>query len=368
MTEVNKRLLASLTRREALSMAAGLAAAAVLGAGAGAQDAGHGSSTTADADPMSLVNPELRPDLQKLQREQPGALASVSAANLRQQRERMMQPNQPMLAAPEVVERTIPGPKGAPPVRVYVAGAAPGAKKPAVLHFHGGGYVMGTAATARRGLQQLVLAHDCVAISVEYRLAPETRFPGPLEDNYAALRWMHSHAEELGIDVMRIAVKGESAGGGHAAAIAIAARDRGEFALCFQVLIYPMLDDRTGSSAAVSPSLGHYVWTPASNRFGWSSLLGVPAGSATVPAGAVPARVNDVAGLPPAFIGVGSIDMFAPEDMEYGKRLFSAGIATEVHVVPGAFHAFDEFAADTPITKTFEKAWNDALGKAFTTS
>jgi acetyl esterase/lipase len=315
---------------------------------------------------MSYVNPELRPSLKRLQQQQPGALESLTADNLPQQRERMTHPNQPMLASPPVEARMIPGPAGAPQVRVYIAGATPGAKKPAVLHFHGGGYVMGTAATARRGIQQLVLAHDCVAVTVEYRLAPETHFPGPLEDNYAALRWMHTHADELGIDTTCIAVKGESAGGGHAAALTIAARDRGEFPVCFQVLIYPMLDDRTASSTPASPFLGHYVWTPQSNRFGWTSLLGVPAGLAKVPSGAVPARVKNLSSLPPAFIGVGSIDLFAPEDIDYAGRLLSAGIATELHVVPGAFHAFDEFAPDTNITKQFEQAWNSALHQAFT--
>jgi acetyl esterase/lipase len=344
-------------------MATGVAATAAFGTELAAQTTS--SPQMKSADPMSYVNPELRPALKKLQQQQPGALESVNAANLQQQRERMTHPNQPMLASPPVEERMIPGPPGAPQVRVYVAGATPGAKKPAVLHFHGGGYVMGTAATARRGIQQLVLTQDCVAITVDYRLSPETRFPGPLEDNYAALRYMHTNADELGIDVTRIAVKGESAGGGHAAALAIATRDRGEFHLCFQLLIYPMLDDRTASSTPVSPVLGHYVWTPASNRFGWSSLLGVPAGSLRVPSGAVPARVKDVAGLPPAFIGVGSIDLFAPEDMEYARRLLSAGIATELHVIPGAFHAFDEFAPDTTLTKQFNEAWNDALGQAF---
>jgi acetyl esterase/lipase len=356
----------SLTRREALVMAGGIAAAAALGTDASAQTSNPTPSRAILGDPINYVNPELRPDLIKLQQQQPGALESVTAANLQQQRERMMHPNQPMLPSPPVAERMVPGPAGAPPVRIYIAGTTPGAKRPAVLHFHGGGYVMGTAATARRGLQELVLAHDCVAISVDYRLAPETRFPGSLEDNYAVLRWMHTHADELGIDITRIAVKGESAGGGHAAAVAIAAHDRGEFQLCFQLLIYPMLDDRTASSIPVSPYLGHYVWTPASNRFGWTSLLGVPAGSSSVPANAAPARVADVSGLPPAFIGVGSIDMFAPEDMLYAQRLLSAGIATELHVIPGAFHAFDEFAPGTSITKHFQQAWNDALRQAFT--
>ena len=174
------------------------------------------------------------------------------------------------------------------------------------------------------------------------------------------------NAKELGIDVKRIAIKGESAGGGHAAALAIAARDRGEYPICFQVLVYPMLDDRTGSTREVPAHLGHYLWTPASNRFGWTSLLGVPAGSAAVPPNSVPARVSNLKGLPPAFIGVGSIDLFVPEDIEYAQRLVAAGVAVELNVVPGAFHAFDGIAADASLSRQFAQAWREALHRAFT--
>ena len=249
-------------------------------------------------------------------------------------------------------------------MRVFIVGDAGGASKPAVLHIHGGGYVVGSAAESRRDLQDLATTHDCVAVSVDYRLAPETRFPGSLEDNYAALRWMHANAKDLGIDVKRVAIKGESAGGGHAAALAIAARDRGELPICLQVLIYPMLDDRTGSSRQLPEQFGQFVWKASDNRFGWTSLLGVPAGSPTVPANAVPARVANLAGLPPAFIGVGSIDLFAPEDVDYAQRLMAAGVQTELHVVPGAFHGFD-FVADVALSRQFTQAWNDALRRAF---
>src|SRR4029077_17645569 len=145
--------------------------------------------------------------------------------------------------------------------------------------------------------QRTAQSCNCVVVSVEYRLAPETPFPGALEDNYTALRWLYANAETLGVDRNRIAIGGESAGGGHAAALAIAARDRKEVPVIFQLLIYPMLDDRTGSSRPVPPHIGEFIWTAQSNVFGWSSLLGVPAGSAKVPAGAVPARVEDLSGL-----------------------------------------------------------------------
>jgi acetyl esterase/lipase len=170
-------------------------------------------------------------------------------------------------------------------------------------------------------LQRIAMDCHCVVVSVDYRLAPETKFPGSLEDNYAALRWAHSNAEMLGIDRKRIAVGGESAGGGHAAALAIHARDRGEIPIAFQMLIYPMLDDRTGSTRPAPLAVGKFVWIAESNRFGWTALLGVPAGSADVPKGSVPARVDSVAGLPPAYIGVGSIDLFVNEDIEYARRI-----------------------------------------------
>jgi acetyl esterase/lipase len=243
--------------------------------------------------------------------------------------------------------------------------AASDRKRPAILHIHGGGFVAGTAAEAVPPLQQLALDHDCVIVTVEYRLAPETRFPGSLEDNYAALKWLHDSAGSLGVDTSRIAVMGLSAGGGHAAMLTIAARDRGEVPIAFQLLSYPMLDDRTGSSRHVPRYIGAYVWGAGSNRFGWSSLLGVPAGSGKVPAGAVPARADNLAGLPPAFIGVGSVDLFVDEDIEYARRLILSGVSTELCVVPGAYHGFDLFAPEAPASKTYRATCNAALARAF---
>jgi acetyl esterase/lipase len=249
---------------------------------------------------------------------------------------------------------------------VFVINAAAGdRKRPAVLHIHGGGFVAGTAAEAVVPMQQVARDHDCVIVSVDYRLAPETRFPGPLEDNYAALKWLHDSAASLGVDTSRIAVMGLSAGGGLAAMLTIAARDRGEVPIAFQLLSYPMLDDRTGSSRPVPPYIGAYVWGPASNRFGWSALLGVPAGSRIVPPGAVPARADSLAGLPPAFIGVGSIDLFVDEDVAYARRLIDSGVPTQLCVVPGAYHGFDLFAPEAPVSRAYRATCNAALARAF---
>ena len=125
------------------------------------------------------------------------------------------------------------------------------------------------------------------------------------------------------------------------------------------------MDDRTGSTVPVPPYIGHYIWTAAANRFAWTSFLGKPAGSAQVPAGAVPARVENVAGLAPAWIGVGSVDLFGSEDVEYGRRLLEAGVSTELHVVPGGFHGFDIFVPQAPLTVAFTDGWNAALTRAF---
>jgi acetyl esterase/lipase len=271
--------------------------------------------------------------------------------------------------APQPTEKHIPGPAGAPDLRLVIYDPAPGAKgRPAFLHIHGGGYVMGKAGEVGPSpsvLQVMAQSCGCLVVSVDYRLAPETRFPGSLEDNYTALRWLHKNADSLGVDPKRIAIGGESAGGGHSAMLAIAARDRKEIPILFQMLIYPMLDDRTGSTRPVPPPAGEFIWVAASNRFGWTSLLGVPAGSPSVPAGAVPARVENLAGLPLTFIGVGSIDLFADEDIEYARRLNNAGVPTELHVIPGAYHGFDVLAPDAAVSARFTETWKTALKRAY---
>ncbi len=353
------------SRREMIRQGIGLMAATIFSRSIAAQSAaGQAKFAASPVDPMQLVNPQFRAVLQSMVGPDSPPM-EWTAAMLPQIREGAKGLARPLLPAPAVVKRMIPGPKGAPEVPLYITGAMAGASKPAVLHIHGGGFIAGSAADSRRDIQELAMNHDCVAVSVDYRLAPETRFPGSLEDSYAALHWMYTHAAELGIDRRRIAIKGESAGGTHAAALAIAARDRGEVPLCLQVLIYPALDDRTGSTVAVPPYIGHYIWTAAANRFAWTSLLGKPAGAGQPPAGSVPARVENLAGLPAAWIGVGSVDLFANEDLEYGRRLLQAGVSTEMQLVPGGYHGFDIFVPQAPLSVTFTQGWNAALRRAF---
>ncbi len=327
---------------------------------ADAQEASRTVISPAAADPYSLVDPVLLPVLKQF------PAVDISAEIVRKFRQSPAMPPLPA-PAPQPVERHIPGPPGAPEVRLWVVDPAPSGKgKPVLLHMHGGGFMMTDPMLMPR-LQEIATDCHCVVVSVDYRLAPETRYPGSLEDNYAALKWVHAHAEELGIDRSKIAVGGESAGGYHAASLAIHARDRNEVPVVFQLLIYPALDDRTGSTRAVPPAVGRFMWTASANRFAWSSLLGVPAGSSRVPAAAVPARVASVAGLPPAWIGVGSIDLFVEEDMEYARRLVHAGVATELLVVRGAYHGFDVLVPDAEASKQFSASWKSALRKAFAT-
>jgi len=321
-----------------------------------------GAAPATPIDPARFVNPEFKPwfPILKATATQPAPTRETLATG-RGGKNPMLPPP---AATPAWEERKIPGPKGAPDVTAYVINAGrKGAPRPAILHTHGGGFVFGTAKDFISILQELASELDCVVVTVDYRLAPETPFPGSLEDNYAGLKWLHAHAEELGADPKRIAVMGESAGGGHAAMLAIAARDRGEVPVIYQSLIYPMLDDRTGSTRTPAPQVGAYIWRPVDNRFGWTSLLGKPAGSAEVPYGAVPARVENLKGLPPTFIGVGSIDLFVDESMEYARRLTAASVPVELHVYPGCFHAFD--ILPTPTAKAFRAAARKGLKDAF---
>jgi acetyl esterase/lipase len=250
-------------------------------------------------------------------------------------------------------------------VSVYVVNSTPHAKRPAILHTHGGGFVSGVAKDSLTDLQRLALELDCTIVTVDYRLAPETNYLGSTSDNYAALEWLYTEAASLGVDASKIAVMGESAGGGHAALLALKAREVGKIPLVAQVLVYPMLDDRTGTVTMPPAPIGSLLWTVKRNRFGWQSFLGQAPGTDKTPAAAVPARHKDLAGLPPTFIGVGSIDLFVDEDISYARRLIAAGVPTQLEVVPGAFHGFDGIGASTKVAKDFTAAKTDMLRRAF---
>lgn len=317
-----------------------------------------------------LVAPELAPFLAYF----PDLDFSQGMAALRGGFGERVRPELPAeLAAVACEERLIPGAPGEPDVRIlhYSPPEASAAPRPAVLHIHGGGYVLGDPEINDAANRAWALNLGCAVISVDYRLAPETRWPGALNDCYAALRWMHGNAASLGLDPARIALAGESAGGGHAVALALHARDRARDDAsaptpCFLLLDAPMLDDRTGGAGEGEPHpfCGDFVWSPEKNRFGWQALLGVEPGS-DVPAGAVPARAQDLTGLPPHCITVGALDLFLEEDLQWARRLARAGVPMELHVIPGAYHGFG-MAQGSPqtvqTTQLREAALRRALG------
>lgn len=317
-------------------------------------------SAEAAIDPLTAVAPELRSAAKGIQ-DMVRAMPPI-AQSYRTMRN---QPAPAPAADVPYVARRITGAPGQPDVTIYVINARAGTARPAILHTHGGGFIVGSAKASIAQCQDIARQLDAVVVTVEYRLAPETPYTGSIEDNHAALVWLHAHAAELGADLNRIAVMGESAGGGHAALLALAARDRRSVKLAFQMLIYPMLDDRTGSSRPVPPYIGAIGWDPPANRLGWQSFLARAPGGPGVPAAAVPARVANLAGLPPTFIGVGSVDLFVDEDVAYARRLIDAGVPTELVVVPGAFHGFDAAAADTGLARRFTATKIAALRRAF---
>ncbi len=308
-----------------------------------------------------LVDPELVPMLDLLP-ELP--LTSEPLSQIRAMlnelntQQRAEQPDFPNIS---VSTHFIAGPEGAPEVRVLVYLPRNVATPlPALLWIHGGGYIVGSADGADLQVKTIVDATGCAAVAVDYRLAPETPHPGPVEDCYAALKWLYLNAHDFGVDPARIAIGGDSAGGGLTAALALLARDRGEVPLVFQLLIYPMLDDRTVTTADPHPYTGEYVWTARSNRFGWTALLGQEPGGPDISPYAAAARAEHLEGLPPAFIGVGTLDLFLEEDLEYARRLIRAGVPTELHVYPGAMHAFPA-AANARVSQSFTRDYLYAL-------
>ncbi|HEU4651727.1 MAG TPA: alpha/beta hydrolase [Croceibacterium sp.] len=347
--------------RRDFAKAAGLALAA------GMTLRGGWAMAQAEADPrlaaLEHVDPELRPAARQVLA-MSGQTGSFSDETLRAMRAGTP-PSPPLLGDVPVREVQVP-PQGAlPGVTVQVVNSGPGEGKPAILHTHGGGYILGSAKSELRFLQETARTLGCTIVSVEYRLAPETRYTGSVADNYAGLLWLYRNAAELGVDRARIALMGESAGGGHAALLAIAARDRGEVPLVLQALIYPMLDDRTGSTRQVPSHIGAIGWDAPANRFGWRSFLGAEPGGADVPVAGVPARLESLEGLAPAFVAVGGVDLFVSEDIDYARRLTEAGVPTELLLVPGAFHGFDRVAPDTRLAHLFTEAKHEALRRAF---
>jgi acetyl esterase/lipase len=254
-------------------------------------------------------------------------------------------------------EHAVPGAPGATAFVFEPAGVR--TSDGALLWIHGGGFVGGAAAMDDALCADIAAELGMLVVSAEYRLAPEHPFPAPLDDCFAVLTWLHGRAAEYGVDRSRIAVGGASAGGGLAAAVVQRAVDDG-VPVAFQLLEYPMLDDRTVLRRD-DEGRGRFGWTAPSNRFGWTSYLGhAPEESETRPY-AVPGRREDLTGLPPAWIGVGELDLFFEEDVEYVRRLEAAGVPCAFVSVPGMYHGADAIARDADSMRRFRARMIDAV-------
>jgi acetyl esterase/lipase len=314
---------------------------------------------------IDQIDPELRGMVERLPTDRTLNLNEISAARVK-----MKKMVTELLAAMPPVEGVTsqdhfaPGSQGGPAVRVRVYRSNDQQNKlPALYWIHGGGYVMGDIDYDDRLMMQMVKRIGCVAASVDYRLAPEHPFPIPVEDCYTGLKWLFTHADELGVEPSRIAIGGPSGGGGLTAGLGLMVRDRKEVPVVYQLLIYPMIDDRNATPASYAIT-DPRVWNRESNRLGWKAYLGRDGGGAGVSPYAAAARATDLTNLPPTYISVGTLDLFVDENIEYAQRLIQAGVPTELHVYPGAFHGFDLFAPSARVSKQFKADRDNALKRA----
>jgi len=255
-----------------------------------------------------------------------------------------------------VEQRQVPGLDGDPDISLLIVKPTTVAGTLGCLYYtHGGGMIIGDNRTGVADMLGWAEEFGLVVVSVEYRLAPETPHPGPINDCYAGLAWTAEHAAELGYEPGRLIVAGGSAGGGLTAALALMSRDNGGPALAGQMLICPMLDDRNDTFSSRQMA-GRGIWDAAANDTGWTALLGAARGGPDVSPYAAPARETDLSGLPPAFIDVGSAETFRDEDVAYANRIWQAGGRAELHVWPGGFHGFDVLAPQAAISQEAKAA------------
>ena len=233
---------------------------------------------------------------------------------------------------------------------------------PVIYWTHGGGLITGEVGQDEHMLKTFAKDFNCMIVAVEYRLAPEHPFPTPLEDIYLGLKWTFDNTDKLNIDPARVVIAGASAGGGLTAALAQLVRDRNEFShpLAFQLLMYPMLDDRN-TEPLQKAEQDTYIWTKANNIFGWSAYIGDRPGTESTPKYASASRMENLEGLPPTMIQVGGIDLFSNECMDYARRLNMAGVSTELHIYPGGTHGFEGLAPDIHISRQFIADRDSAL-------
>ncbi|MDO4418603.1 MAG: alpha/beta hydrolase [Eubacteriales bacterium] len=270
---------------------------------------------------------------------------------------------------------SIDGTQGKGKLNLYVfrpANVTEGETTPVIYYMHGGGYQFGNTALFEDAIQELADSNDATVVSVDYTvtLDPAYRYPMELEDAYAGLLYVYKHADELRVDKDRIVIEGESAGGGLTARLALYNRDKGEVPLKGQVLIYPMLDYRTGGKEDIynNEYAGEFIWTRENNVSGWKDLMAGMEKELTdeekiyfSPAVAQPWQLK---GLPEAIVIVGSLDLFCDEDIDYAKKLMQAGVFTELYVEPGVPHAYDAFAG-TPQTDRSDTLRDNAIARMF---
>lgn len=261
------------------------------------------------------------------------------------------------------VERSdlmVPGPDGSEiRLRVHRRKGLQG-PAPCVYWIHGGGFVLGSPEQDDLRFDRWCQRFDIVGVCVQYRLAPEHPYPAGLEDCYAGVKWVKEHGAEIGADTSRVGIGGPSGGGGLGAGLGLLIRDRAEFEIDYQLLIYPMIDD---TQTSVSSQWDVPIWDPVSNEFGWRSYLGALYGTDEIPAHAAAARASDLQGLPPTYIMTGTLDGFCDEDITYAQRLNQAGVDVELHVYPGAPHGFDGFAPGTRVARQARSDINAWLGR-----
>ena len=259
-----------------------------------------------------------------------------------------------------VVRTDHPTGPGGPVVRVHRPASVGAEPLPALLWLHGGGLVLGDRFQDDARFDRWCPRHGMVAVTVDYRLAPEHPYPGALEDGFAALTWLHAQADELGVDSHRIAIGGDSAGGGLAAAVTLLARERPSPPVAFQLLVYPMLDDRqtTPSSRRNRP-----IWPPEANAYAWRSYLGERCGSADLEPLAAPSRAVDLTALPPTYVMVGTEDAFVDEDVLFAEGLRAAGVPVDLRVHAGLPHGFDVIAPQAPSSRRAVRDLHDWLGR-----
>ena len=284
---------------------------------------------------------------------------SVTRAGLDALMSQMPSPELP--AEISVEEAQIPGIGTDPdvPIRIYKPESLP-PNAPGLVWIHGGGMVLGSAEMDDAGSAAIAEQHQCVVISVDYRLAPENPYPAPLHDCYAALKWFAKNANSLGVSSDRIAIGGASAGGGLAAGTALMARDKGGPNLIFQLLVFPMLDHRNETPSSFGTS-DTRVWNREANIIAWEAYLN---NIEPIPSYASPSITDDLSGLPPTYINVGTLDIFVDEDIDYAARLSQAGVPVELHVYPGAFHGSNGFVAESSLSLRWAADQSAALEAA----